>query len=193
VEEVEILGLAVGLFLFVVGEEVGLLVLEAERFEQEAEEVAEIFQRDAVAGQVGESRWDGEVAGFRLVELLPLVALAALAALAEQIPQMEQVAEIPLLAELVECTPSGVAQFPQVVHIVDTSRSGEVVSFVELVGPFVVEVASLEKASADNTVAVDTADSLVACTSVIAAAVVEDILLESSLLHDAVGYNLFTG
>jgi len=190
VEEVEILGLAVGLFLLVVGEEVGLLVLEVERFEQEAEEVAEIFQRDALAEQVGESRWDGEVARFRLVELLPP---AELAALAEQIPQMEQVAEIPLLAELVECTPSGVAQFRQVVHIVDTSRSGEVVSFVELVGPFVVEVASLEKASADKTVAVDTADSLVACTSVIVAAVVEDILLESSLSHDAVGYNLFTG
>lgn len=190
-EEVEILGLAVGLFLLVVGEEVGLLVLEAERFGQEAEEVVEIFQRDALVEQVGESRWAGEVAGFRLVEILPLVELAALA---EQIPQMEQVAEISLLAELVGYTPFGVAQFPQVVHIVDTSRSGEVVSFVELVGPFVVEVASLEKASADNTVVVDTADSLVACTSVIVAAVVEDILLESSLLHDAVGgYNLFTG
>jgi len=44
VEEVEILGLVVGLFPLVVGEEVGLLVLEAERFGQEAEEVVEIFQ-----------------------------------------------------------------------------------------------------------------------------------------------------
>ena len=83
----------------------------------------------------------------------------------------------------VEHTPSEVAQFPLGVGTADTSQQ-EGVALIAL--PLVAEVRSLAEAFVADAAA---ADTVVECISV--AFVVEDNPVESTLMHDGVGRNLF--